>query len=197
MTKEEILSIFKQTSALLEGHFQLTSGLHSPQYFQCARVLQYPRRAAELCGIIADHLRDFRIDAVIAPALGGIVVGQEVGRQLGARAMFAERKEGTMQLRRGFEIKNGERILVCEDVVTTGGSVRDVIDIVQKHGGSVVGVGAIVDRSGGKMNFDNLFAVVTLDVVTYQASECPLCQKGIPFDKPGSRESNAIVRTRD
>jgi len=117
MHSHHFLSIFKETGALLEGHFQLTSGLHSPHYFQCARVLQYPQYAEQLCSVIAARYRDQRIDAVVAPALGGIVVGQEVGRQLGVRAMFTERKDGVMQLRRGFELREGERVLVCEDVV--------------------------------------------------------------------------------
>lgn len=185
---EEILSIFKQTHALLEGHFQLTSGLHSAQYFQCAKVLQFPKYAEMLCKEIASKFRNQAVDVVIAPALGGIVVGQEVGRQLNVRTMFTERKDGTMQLRRGFEINNNEKILVCEDVITTGGSVREVIDIVKNNGGIVVGVSAIVDRSGGKISFDNLFATISLEVITYKPDACPLCQKGIPVEKPGSRK---------
>ncbi|MBM2841932.1 MAG: pyrE [Bacteroidetes bacterium] len=133
MDRQQVLSIFKASGALLEGHFQLTSGLHSNQYFQCAKVLQYPNHAASLCADIASQFRASPIDAVIAPALGGIVVGQEVGRQLDARTMFTERKDGVMQLRRGFEIQRGERVLVCEDVVTTGGSVAEVIRIVKQQ----------------------------------------------------------------
>jgi orotate phosphoribosyltransferase len=192
MTNEQILSIFKNTGALLDGHFQLTSGLHSPHYFQCAKVLQFPEYATLLCGQIADRFRDRKIDAVIAPALGGIVVGQEVGRQLNVRTMFTERKDGTMQLRRGFEIRAGERVLVCEDVVTTGGSVSEVIEIVKSCGGVVAGVGYIVDRSGGRTTFeisDNgpQFALLRMDVVTYKPDTCPICKQGIPVQKPGSR----------
>lgn len=190
MTKDQVLAIFKSTGALLEGHFQLTSGLHSPQYFQCAKVLQYPHHAAALCGEIAAQFKNAAIDAVIAPALGGIVVGQEVGRQLDVRTMFTERKEGSMQLRRGFAITPGERILVCEDVVTTGGSVFEVINIVKASGGIVRGVGYIVDRSGGKVQFEaeaGQFATLYMDVVTYQPETCLLCRKGIPAMKPGSR----------
>jgi orotate phosphoribosyltransferase len=197
MTKEEILTIFKKSGALLEGHFQLTSGLHSPQYFQCAKVLQYPEYATMICGMIVEHYRDATIDIVIAPALGGIIVAQEVGRILNSidtartaqlKILFTERKDNTMQLRRGFEIHPGERVLTCEDVITTGGSVAEVIQIVRELGGNVVGVGAIVDRSGGKVNFNNtLFAAMAMDVVTYQPAGCPLCAKGIPIDKPGSR----------
>jgi orotate phosphoribosyltransferase len=197
MKKEEILTIFKKSGALLEGHFQLTSGLHSPQYFQCAKVLQYPEYATVICETIAQRYRDAKIDIVIAPALGGIIVAQEVGRILNAidtarsaqlKILFTERKDNTMQLRRGFEINPGERVLACEDVITTGGSVSEVIRIVRERGGEVIGVGAIVDRSGGKVNFNNtLFAAMAMDVVTYQPASCPLCAKGIPVDKPGSR----------
>ena len=193
MTNDEILSLFKQSKALLDGHFQLTSGLHSPHYFQCAKVLQYPEFAAKLCGEIADKFRDKQINVVIAPALGGIVVGQEVGRQLNLRTMFTERKEREMQLRRGFEINRGEHVLVCEDVVTTGGSVREVIDIIGRQGGIPVGVGAIVDRSGGKIEFPNFFATLTMEVVTYKPDECLLCKEGIPVDKPGSRPNKKMI----
>ena len=189
MTHDEILDIFKKTGALLEGHFQLTSGLHSPHYFQCARVLQYPGHARNLCSEIAGHFDDIEADVVIAPALGGIVVGQEVGRQLNVRTIFAERKDGQMHLRRGFSIAKGEKVLVCEDVVTTGGSVGEVVTIVRSMGGLPVGVGAIVDRSGGKSPFENIYAPFVMDAVTYQATACPLCAKGTPIDKPGSRAS--------
>jgi orotate phosphoribosyltransferase len=191
MTADEILTLFRQSDALLEGHFQLTSGLHSPHYVQCARVLQYPANAGKLCGEIVKQFGAARIDAVIAPALGGIVVGQEVGRQLGARTMFTERKEGVMQLRRGFAVSPGERILVCEDVVTTGGSVKEVIDIVARLGGTVVGVGAIVDRSGGKVQLQNFFPALRLDVVAFAPHDCPMCKQGLPVEKPGSRPSGA------
>jgi len=189
MTKNDILRIFKQTDALLDGHFQLTSGLHSPQYFQCAKVLQYPGHMEALCGMIAGHFRETQIDVVISPAIGGIVVGQEVGRQLGVRTIFAERKDGLLQLRRGFAISRNERILVCEDVTTTGGSAQEVIEIAETNEGNVAGVGTIVDRSGGKIEFKNFFAAMAMDVLTYKPEECPLCQKGIPVDKPGSRNS--------
>jgi orotate phosphoribosyltransferase len=187
MTKDQILMIFKQTNALLEGHFQLTSGLHSPQYFQCAKVLQHPKYTEVLCSMIANHFRRSSADVVIAPALGGIVVGQEVGRLLNLRTMFAERKDGKLEIRRGFEIKQGEKVIVCEDVITTGGSVQEVIEIVQRQGGQVVGVGAIVDRSGGKVKFNDLFAPMTMDVVVYKPEECPLCKEGSAIEKPGSR----------
>ena len=185
----EILAIFKSSEALLEGHFQLTSGKHSPHYFQCAKVLQYPAHAETLCRMIADRFRPQKVDVVIAPALGGIIVGQEVGRQLQARTIFAERKEAALELRRGFAVRPGERVLVCEDVVTTGGSVEEVLRIVRANGGEVVGVGAIVDRSGGRSGLPNLFAAMTMEVVLFNPEECPLCRRGVPVEKPGSKKT--------
>jgi orotate phosphoribosyltransferase len=191
MTSPDVLSIFKETGALLEGHFQLTSGLHSNQYFQCAKVLQHPRHCETLCTVLAADARGRAVQTVIAPALGGIVVGQEVGRQLGVRTMFTERKEGVMQLRRGFEIIPGERVLVCEDVVTTGGSVNEVIALVLEAGGVLAGVSCIVDRSGGRVTFPGFpgkhTAVLTMTAVTYEPVSCPLCANGVPVSKPGSR----------
>ena len=197
MDAERALALFKETGALLEGHFQLTSGLHSDQYFQCAKVLQYPQHAELLCGEIAGHFMGQQVEVVVAPALGGIVVGQEVGRQLRARTLFTERKENAMQLRRGFEIRTGERVLVCEDVVTTGGSVSEVIRIVQQMGGRPVGVGFVVDRSGGRVKFDigrggDQFAVLHMDVMAYRPEECPLCRQKIPVVKPGSRGNTSM-----
>ncbi|MBI5217278.1 MAG: orotate phosphoribosyltransferase [Ignavibacteriae bacterium] len=188
MTKETILSIFKQTEALLEGHFQLTSGLHSPVYFQCAKVLQYPEYATSLCSEIVQYFRTQKIDVVIAPAIGGVVVSQEVGRQLNVRTIFAERKDKTMELRRGFFIKPNEHVLVCEDVITTGGSVQEVIEIVKREQANVVGVASIVDRSNGKATFPNFHPVLTMEAITYQPEGCPLCTQGIPVEKPGSRK---------
>jgi orotate phosphoribosyltransferase len=190
MKKEEVLALFRETEALLEGHFLLTSGLHSPQYFQCAKVLQCPQHAERLCREIAEHFRTENIDVVISPALGGIIVGQEVARQLGARSIFAERATDILQLRRGFEIKAGERVLACEDVVTTGGSIGEVVNIAAKSGGSIAGVACIVDRSGGRPGAnlgEKLFSVLRMDVVTYKPEECPLCQQKKPLVKPGSR----------
>lgn len=189
---EDVLTMFNRSGALLEGHFLLTSGNHSNQYFQCAKVLQYPEYAERLCEIIATHFKNKSIDVVIAPAIGGIVVGQEVARQLGVRSIFTERKDGTMQLRRGFEIKPGERVLVCEDVVTTGGSVFEVIDVVKKNGGMLMGVGFIVDRSGGSVRFPvvkptDQIACYTTEAVKYAPDECPLCESGSTPVKPGSR----------
>lgn len=189
MTKDEALLIFRTSGALLEGHFRLTSGLHSAQYFQCALVLQYPQYAEQMCREIAAHFIDKNIQTVISPAIGGIVAGQEVARLLGARAIFAERVDGKMTLRRGFALKKGERVLAVEDVVTTGGSLKEVINLAQQVGADVVGVGYIVDRSGGNTSFSVPgFSVFQMNVVVYQPDECPLCKKGIPVVKPGSRK---------
>lgn len=188
LPREQILDIFRETKALLEGHFQLTSGLHSPQYFQCARVLQFPKYLHLLSGEIARHFEYSEIEVVISPAIGGIVVGTEVGRMLNARTIFAERKDGKMELRRGFEIQPGERVLVVEDVVTTGGSTKEVIDLVNQSKGILVGTSCIVDRSNGKVQFDTKqFSVLPMEVVAYQPSDCPLCKTGSPAVKPGSR----------
>lgn len=187
--QNEILNIFYKTGALLEGHFLLTSGRHSNSYFQCAKVLQYPEYTEKVCRIITNFFKDFKIDTVIAPAIGGIVVGQEVARQLNKRFIFAEREDKFLQLRRGFSIEPGEKILVCEDVVTTGGSVFEVIEIVKKNGADPVGVGYIVDRSNGKVNFIvPQIGSVKVDAVSFSPEECPLCKKNIPLIKPGSRK---------
>jgi len=189
ISKEEILNIFKETEALLEGHFLLTSGRHSSVYFQCAKVLQYPQHNEKICSIIAGYFKDFEFDTVIAPAIGGIVVGQEVARQLNKKFIFAEREDKALSLRRGFSIKEGERFLVCEDVVTTGGSVFEVIDIVKNAGGIVTGVGFIVDRSNGKVNFGvEQKSAVSLDAVSFAPEECALCKQGLSLVKPGSRK---------
>jgi orotate phosphoribosyltransferase len=189
MTKEQALVIFRKSEALLEGHFKLTSGLHSNQYFQCAKVLQYPRYAEQLCQEIANKFAAEKVDCVISPAIGGIVAGQEVARLLGVRSIFAERVDNKMVIRRGFEIKDGERILAVEDVVTTGGSVKEVIEHAKSLGANIIGAAFIVDRSGGKADFDvPFFSVFQMDVKTYQPDECPLCEKGIEIVKPGSRK---------
>jgi orotate phosphoribosyltransferase len=193
MKKEKALEIFEKSGALLNGHFLLSSGLHSPQYFQCARVLQYPFYAELFCLEIVKNFKGERIDCVISPAVGGLVVGQECARLIGCRAMFAERDNKVMSLRRGFELKHDERVLVVEDVVTTGGSVKEVIELVKGAGAEVVGIGFIVDRSNGKHIFDvPAFSVFKMEVVTYQPENCPLCAEGIPVVKPGSRKTTAF-----
>jgi orotate phosphoribosyltransferase len=189
LTKKEILDIFAETGVLLEGHFLLTSGKHSPHYLQCARVLQYPHHAAALCADLAEHFSPLKPDLCIGPALGGVTMAYEMARNLGVRGLFAERdKDGNMALRRGFTIDPGERVLVLEDVVTTGGSVMEVINLVMQMGAKVVGVGAVVDRSGGKADFGVPFkALIYLEAEAFNQEECPLCRQGIPAVKPGSR----------
>jgi orotate phosphoribosyltransferase len=188
-TEENILDIFYKTGALLKGHFLLTSGRHSDQYFQCAKVLQYPEYTEIVCSRIAEFFRDKEFDTVISPAMGGIIVGQEVARQLNKRSIFAEREEKKLILRRGFSLEKGERVLVCEDVVTTGGSVFEVMDIVKEAGAVVIGAGYIVDRSNGKVTFGvPQVSAVKMDVVSYTPDECPLCKNNIPVVKPGSRK---------
>lgn len=188
MNEEEILKIFKKSGALLKGHFLLTSGLHSSQYFQCAKVLQYPKYAEELCVQIGKYFKGKEVTAIMAPAIGGIVVAHEVARYLGVCAIFSERENGHMALRRGFEIHKGEKVLVVEDVVTTGGSVREVIDLVKKLKGQPVGVGCLVDRNGGRVDFGlETFSLISLNIEAIPRHQCELCKKGIPVVKPGSR----------
>jgi orotate phosphoribosyltransferase len=188
LPKEQILEIFKESNALLEGHFVLTSGLHSPHYFQCAKVLQYPKYLHLLAGDIASHYEYSEVELVISPAVGGIVVGTEVGRVLGVRTIFAEREEGAMKIRRGFEIRKGERVLIVEDVVTTGGSVDEIIGLVLAAEAKMVGVGCIVDRSNGKANFNaKFYSTMEMEVKTFPADAVPEWLAQIPVSKPGSR----------
>jgi orotate phosphoribosyltransferase len=188
MTREEILTAFKNTGALLTGHFLLTSGLHSEQYFQCARVLQHPQIAADLCAQLAGFFSDTNAEAVIAPAIGGIIVSHETARALDVPAFFAERENGKMTLRRGFQLSRGQRVLVVEDVITTGGSVKEVLDMVTEHGAVPVAAGCLVDRSGGGVDLGiKMHSLITMQVETFRPENCPLCQKGIPVVKPGSR----------
>jgi len=189
LTETEILEIFKKTESLFEGHFLLTSGRHSNKYFQCAKVLQYPEYIEQLCSIIADHFRNNEIDTVISPAIGGLVVGQEVARQLNKKFIFAERENKNLTLRRGFSLSKSEKVLICEDVVTTGGSVFEVIDIVKSGDAKVAGVGFIVDRSNGKVTFGYpQISTLKMKVVSYLPEECPLCKEGLEITKPGSRK---------
>lgn len=188
MTDEQVINIFKKTGAMLEGHFILTSGYHSPHYFQCAKVLQYPEYNTLFAGMITDKFKDKKIDVVITPAIGGIVLGTEVGRQLNARSIFSERENGVMKLRRGFEINEGENVLVCEDVVTTGGSVFEVIELVKTFKANLCGVGFIIDRSNGKVDFGTeQFSLAKMDVIKFKEDELPEWLSKIPVSKPGSR----------
>jgi orotate phosphoribosyltransferase len=188
VTNEAVLATFRRVGALLEGHFRLTSGLHSPGYLQCALVLSYPREA-EACGAaIASRAGALGANVVLSPAIGGIVIGQEVARALGVRAMFAERQDGQLSLRRGFSLAPGDRVLVVEDVVTTGGSTRETIEVARAAGAVVVGAASIIDRSGGQQNLDVPYhALASIALPTYQPDACPLCAAGTPAVKPGSR----------
>ncbi|HSB11088.1 MAG TPA: orotate phosphoribosyltransferase [Blastocatellia bacterium] len=191
-TQENFLDAFRQTGALLDGHFELTSGLHSPRYLQCALVLQYPEHAERFGRALAAQFAGEQIDAVVAPAIGGILVAHETARATGSRALFTERENGVMTLRRGFQLSPGERVLVVEDVVTTGGSTRETIDAVTSAGGIVVGAGSLVDRSNGAVDVGvRRESLIVLDVPAYEPSQCPLCKRGIPAVKPGSRKLKA------
>lgn len=189
MNKDAVMDIFTKTQAVMKGHFLLTSGLHSDTYIQCARVLQYPGYTARLVAEMASEFRDEKIDLVVGPAVGGILVAYETGRFLNVPAIFTEREAGQMTLRRGFDIPAGARVLVVEDVVTTGGSVMEVIKVVKERGAEVAGVGLLVDRSGGSVDFGvRKQAVLTLDVKTYRpGQDCPMCRQGTAAVKPGSR----------
>ncbi|MDD5449347.1 MAG: orotate phosphoribosyltransferase [Candidatus Omnitrophica bacterium] len=190
MTEQEVLNIFKKTNALLNGHFKLSSGLHSEGYLQCALVLQYPEYAEKICGELAGRFREKKPTVVIGPALGGVIVSYEVARAVKCRSLFAERENDKMTLRRGFEITSSDRVLVVEDVITTGGSTREVIDAVKSAGASIIGVGSIIDRSCGAVNFEVEFkSLVKISVSTFELDKCPLCEKGIPLTKPGSRKA--------
>ncbi len=192
MTESEILQIFRDSSALLEGHFILSSGLHSERYIQCALVLQRPPIAERLCSELAARLRHLGASVVVAPALGGVIVAHEVARALGIRAVFTERQMGAMALRRGFGFSPGEPALVVEDVITTGGSTRETMTCVKQAGGRVVGLGALIDRSGGTADLGVPKAsLVALAVQSYSPTGCPLCKSGIPAVKPGSRTQPA------
>ena len=186
---EDLLALFRKTGALLDGHFILRSGLHSRQYFQCAILLQHTEIAAQVCGQLADKLREFHCDTVISPALGGIIVGQEVGRSLGKRHIFVEKEDGRLVLRRGFQISPDEKFIVAEDVVTRGGRVQETIDIVLAHGGIVLAVGVIVDRSGKtKPVFGCPFvSLVEMNVENFAADNLPSDLAKIPAVKPGSK----------
>jgi len=196
MTRDELLDLYRRSGALLDGHFRLTSGLHSSGYLQCALVLQYPQHAEALGRLIADRVGDIRATVVLSPALGGVVIGQEVGRALGVRAIFAERQDGALALRRGFTLAVNDRVLVVEDVMTTGGSTRETIEVAKAAGAQVVGTASIVDRSGGPstgsgqqaMRFDLPYvSLLEIPLPTYQPEACPLCAQGLPVVKPGSR----------
>ena len=189
LTNQRVEEILRDSGALLTGHFLFTSGRHGDKYMQCAKILQNPAYAMEMVGHLAAAFAEDAVDIVISPAVGGLIIGYELARQLGTTALFAERENGVMTLRRGFEIPAGARVVVAEDVITTGGSVQEVIDIVKNAGGVLVGVGVLVDRSGGTINFGaKIVAAYTASIMSYEADSCPICAAGdIPLVKPGSR----------
>ncbi|HYX29604.1 MAG TPA: orotate phosphoribosyltransferase [Pyrinomonadaceae bacterium] len=190
MTSDEVISLFKETGALLEGHFVLSSGLHSSVYLQCAIALQETRNAIEFGAAIANHFRDHGIDTVASPAIGGLVIGYEVARQLRVRFIWTEREQGTMTLRRGFTINHGERVLVVEDVITTGGSTRDTIEALRTAGADVIAAASIIDRSGGRADVGvPRVSLATLDPPSAATDECDACKRGESAIKPGSRKS--------
>lgn len=193
LSPEEVKTILQQTGAVREGHFLLSSGLHSPVYIQCAMVFQHPLHAGRLGREMAELFAGVPVDVVISPAVGGIVTGQEVARALNARAIFAEREDGIMRLRRGFLIEPGERILVADDVMTRGGSVRETLRVVRESPGRAVGIAVVVDRSGGDLEWEvGLRSLIRLEAVTYPPDDCPLCRDGLPVIKPGSRKQENL-----
>ncbi len=188
MTDNEVIDILLRSKALLEGHFLLRSGLHSDRYFQAALVLQYPALAEKLCRTLSAKFAQTKADTVLSPAIGGIIVGQELARALGVRAIFAEKENDSLVLRRGFTISKGEKVIVAEDVVTRGGRVGQSVELARSMGADVTGIGTIVDRSGGLAKFDvPFFSLIRLDLATYEPASCPLCARGIPLVKPGSK----------
>ena len=192
MTSKDVLERFTTLGALLEGHFRLSSGLHSPQYLQCALVLQHPAEAEALGGALGAELEarlgTVKPTAVLSPALGGLIIGHEVARALGVRAIFAERAEGVLTLRRGFDLTADDRVVIVEDVLTTGGSTRETMDVAKQRGAIVVAAGAVINRSGAASPVDVPFAALAaLTPPTYKPDACPLCEQGLPVTKPGSR----------
>ena len=182
-----IIDLLKESEALLEGHFLLSSGRHSNRYVQCAKLLQYPDKAEKAVSLIVEKVKDLQIDVVVGPAMGGIIVAYELGRQLGKPAFFTERDEGQMKLKRGFFIEKGQKVLIAEDVVTTGKSSYEAIKVVEEYGGEVVGISALIDRSSGDLDH-TVYAAGKLHIDTYDKDECPLCKEGLPIVKPGSRK---------
>lgn len=187
----EVIKILKETDALLTGHFLLSSGLHSNGYVQCAKLLRFPDKAEKVLSVVVSQIKDFHIDKVCGPAMGGVIVSYEIGRQLGKESIFTERKDGKMELRRGFEINPGDRVLITEDVVTTGKSTMETAEILKEMGAEIIGVACIADRRSDDCDFPlPVYSCIKLDIETYQTDECPLCRENkIPIVKPGSREN--------
>ncbi|MBR1728357.1 MAG: orotate phosphoribosyltransferase [Selenomonadaceae bacterium] len=188
MTEQEVKDILIKTNAIMDGHFLLTSGLHSPHYVEKFNVLQHPKYTEKLCQAMAEKFKDAKIETVVGPVTGGIILAHETGKALGTRAIFTERVDGKMTFRRGFSLHEGERVLIVEDIVTTGGSIKEVIDVVKSYKAIPVAVSMLVDRSGGKADFGDVpsTALLKMNVETYKPEECPLCKKNIPITKRGS-----------
>lgn len=187
-TDKMVIDTLKEVGALLEGHFLLSSGKHSNRYCQCAKLLQYPDKAAKVLKVVADKLKDVDFDIIVGPAMGGVVVSYELARQTGKPGIFAERQDGNMTIRRGFEIKKGQKAIISEDVITTGKSFLEVANIIKELGGEVVGIICIVDRRAEGVEVDYpLYSAVKLDIKSYEKEECPMCKEGTPYVKPGSR----------
>ena len=188
MTEQDIRGIFLKTNAIMDGHFLLTSGLHSPHYVEKFNVLQHPKYTELLCKEMAEKFKDANIETVVGPVTGGIILAHETGKALNARAIFTERVNGKMTFRRGFKLHEGERVLIVEDIVTTGGSIKEVIEVVKENGGIPVAVSMLVDRSGGKIDFGDVpsTALLHMNVETYKPEDCPLCKNNIPITKRGS-----------
>ena len=188
LSEENILDILKDYNVIEEGHFLLSSGLHSDKYVQCARLFQYPEISGGICQELASKLKGYKIDKVVGPAMGGILPAYEISRSIGKPNIFAEREKGKMTFKRGFEISDGEKILITEDVVTTGKSVLEVIDQVEREGGVVTLVASLIDRSGGEVGFEVPYiSLIKLGIKNYEPSDCPLCEQGMQLEKPGSR----------
>ena len=181
-----VIDILKEVGALLEGHFLLSSGRHSDRYCQCAKLMQYPDKAEKVLSVVTEQLKDVEFDIVLGPAMGGIVVAYELGRQLGKPAIFTERVDGVMSLRRGFEILPGQKVLITEDVVTTGKSSMETAEVIKSFGGEVVGIACVVDRRSNDIELP-VYSAIQLDIKSYDMEECPLCKENIPYVKPGSR----------
>ncbi len=187
-TQKRTAKVLEKLGALQSGHFRLTSGRHSDRYMQCAKLFEQPKESAELCSLLAGKFKGDGTELVVGPAIGGIIMAYEVARALGVRNIFAERENGVMTLRRGFKVDPGTRVLVVEDVVTTGGSVKEVVALLQSRGAEVIAVGSVVDRSGGNADFGVPFhSLMTLNARSWDADECPLCKEGLAIAKPGSR----------
>lgn len=182
-----VIDILRETGALLEGHFLLSSGKHSDGYVQCAKLLMHPEKAEKVVGVLADKIKDLDFDIVVGPAMGGVIVSYELARQIGKPSIFVEREDGEMTLRRGFEVREGQKVLIAEDVVTTGKSAYEAIDLIEKHGGIVVAIASIVNRSSGDIRYP-LYSAVEVDLKTYKKEDCPMCKDGSKAIKPGSRK---------